>query len=79
MSKKFKFRLNRKAVGDLLKSDEMKTVVDEYATAIKNRCGEGYENDSYKGKTRVNAMVYADTPQAKRDNIKNNTILKAVQ
>jgi hypothetical protein len=32
----------------------------------------------YYGKNRVNVEVYAETFQAKRDNLKNNSILKAV-
>lgn len=73
------FKLNYAGVGQLLKSTEMQHVLEEKATAIKNRCGDGYEQDIYVGKTRANAMVYAETFEAKRDNMKNNTILKAVR
>lgn len=76
---KVKFELNRKGVADLMKSSEMQSVLKEYATNIKNRCGDGYEQDIYVGKNRANAMVSATTYQAKRDNMKNNTILKAVR
>lgn len=73
------FKLNYAGVGQLLKSTEMQKVLEEKATAVKNRCGDGYEQDIYVGKTRANAMVYAETFEAKRDNMKNNTILKAVR
>lgn len=73
------FKLNYAGIGQLLKSAEMQKVLEEKATAIKNRCGDGYEQDIYVGKTRANAMVYAETFEAKRDNMKNNTILKAVR
>lgn len=76
---KLKFKLNRKGVAELMKSEEMQEVLREYATNIKNRCGEGYEQDMYIGKNRANAMVSAITYQAKSDNLKNNTILKAVR
>lgn len=76
---KLKFKLNRKGVAELMKSKEMQEVLREYATNIKNRCGEGYEQDMYIGKNRANAMVSAITYQAKSDNLKNNTILKAVR
>lgn len=62
-----------------MKSEEMQEVLREYATNIKNRCGEGYEQDMHIGKNRANAMVSAATQQAKSDNLKNNTILKAVR
>jgi len=73
------FKLNYKGVGELMKSEAMQTVLNEYATSIKNRCGDGYEQDIYIGKTRANAMVSATTYQAKKDNLENNTLLKAVR
>lgn len=76
---KMKFKLNSDGVRELLKSQEMQSVLNEKATGIKNRCGEGYTQDVYVGKNRANAMVKAGTYQAKRDNLKNNTILKAVR
>lgn len=76
---KMQFKLNRKGVAELMKSQEMQTVLREYATGIKNRCGDGYEQDIHVGKNRANAMVSAATYQAKSDNLKNNTILKAVR
>lgn len=74
-----KFTLNRKGVADLMKSPQMQEVLKGYATGIKNRCGDGYEQDMHVGKNRANAMVSATTYQAKADNLKNNTILKAVR
>ena len=73
------FKLDYKGVGELLKSEAMQTVLNEYATNIRNRCGNGYEQDIYVGKSRANAMVKATTYQAKRDNLENNTLLKAVR
>lgn len=74
-----KFKLNRKGVSELMKSAEMQEVLKDYATGIRNRCGEGYEQDIRVGKNRANAMVSASTYQAKADNLRNNTILKAVR
>lgn len=76
---KNKFKLDYKGVGELLKSEAMQTVVNEYATNIRNRCGDGYEQDVRVGKKRAIAMVKATTYQAKSDNLKNNTLLKAVR
>lgn len=76
---KNKFKLNYSGVGQLLKSAEMQQVLEEKATAIRNRVGDGYKQDTYVGKTRANAMVYADSYKAKRENMKNNTLLKAVR
>lgn len=74
-----KIKLNRKSIAELMKSEEMQTVLNEYATKIRNRCGDGYEQDMYVGRNRSNAKVSAATYQAKADNLRNNTILKAVK
>lgn len=76
---RMKFKLNRKGIADLMKSDEMQAILNEKATAIRNRCGDGYEQDVYVGKNRANAMVSAESVKAKKDNLKNNTLLKAVR
>ena len=72
-------KLNSAGVRQLLKSEEMKNICAEHASNILQKAGDGYEMDTYTGKNRVNAMVMATTPQAMRDNMKNNTLLKAVR
>lgn len=79
MSNKNKFVLNSAGVRALLRSDEMQEVLAERARAVQQRCGPGYESDTYVGKNRANAMVWAETHRAKRDNAKNNTLLKGVR
>ena len=76
---KLKIKLNSAGVQSLLKSSEMQNVLSGHATAIRQRAGDGYEQDVYVGKTRANAMVKATSFKAKRDNMKNNTLLKAVR
>ena len=76
---KAKFILNQSGVRSLLKSDEMAAVCSRYAKDIATRAGEGYTSDVYVGRTRVNAGVKADSIRAKRDNKKNNTLLKAMR
>lgn len=74
-----RIELNSDGVKQLLKSSEMMAICSEQARNIRNRCGDGYATDTCTGKNRVNAMVYADTPQAKKDNSAHNTILKAMK
>ena len=74
----FVFRLNLKGVAELMKSQEMQDILKEHATTIKDRAGDGYEQDIYIGKNRANAMVKAETFKARKDNSKNNTLSKAV-
>lgn len=75
----FKFELNRAGVRELLKGGEMKNIVEGYASEIRGRAGPDYEQDSYVGKTRVNAMVYPGSPEAYYRNLKHNTLLKAIR
>ena len=72
-------KLNSAGVKQLLKSEEMKNICAEHASNIIQKVGDGYEMDTYTGQNRVNAMVRATTPQAMRNNMKNNTLLKAVR
>ena len=72
-----RFELDRAGVRELMKSPEAMAVCKEYASAVRNRAGDGYEVDTYLGKTRANASVYAATYEARRDNYENNTLLKA--
>ena len=71
--------LNSAGVRELLNSSEMEELCGQLGAQICGRCGEGYATDHRKGKTRANSMVWADTYQAKADNMENNTILKALK
>lgn len=74
----FKFVLNREGVRDLLRSKEMMDICSDYANSALGRLGSGYEVTTHTGQNRVNAQVAAETFAAKRENLKSNTILKAV-
>ena len=74
-----KFELNRSGVRELLRSQKMADVCEEYARGIQQRAGAGYEVSVYQGAKRVNASVYAATEEARQDNLENNTLLKAVK
>lgn len=73
-----RIKLKRRGVRALLRSEEMKSICEDVAGGVLDRCGSGYAMDAHVGKTRVNAMVYVDSPKASRDNLKNNTLAKAV-
>ena len=73
----FKFVLDTKGVGELLKSAEMRQVIEEYANEVRNRAGDGYEMQTHFSEQRVIANVYTATEEAILDNLENNTLLKA--
>ncbi len=76
---KIRFELDSAGVRELLRSESAKQVCAEIASQVLGRCGDGYETDTYTGKNRVNAMVWASTSQARKDNSDNNTLLKALR
>lgn len=80
MAQKIKIELNRNAIRQqLLKSPEIQDICKEHADNIANRCGDGYKSTEYMESTRIVAKVYTDSFRAMHDNMKNNTLLKAVK
>lgn len=76
---KIEFELNLAGVSELMKSSEMQAVLNEKASAIVGRCGDGFEQDIYVGRKRANAKVWPETYRAKGRNKRDNTLLKAVR
>ena len=74
-----RIELNRTGVKELLRSEEMKNICEDYATAALSRLGPGYEVTTMTGKNRVNAEIKAVSYKAKKDNMENNSILKALR
>ena len=79
MANKVKVELNKEGVRELLQSPEMMKVCNDYAKAAVNRLGKGYEVTTQVGRNRVNAEVAAVTAKARKENMENNSILKAIR
>ena len=75
---KTRIEINYAGVGQLLRSDETKSFIQQIASSKASALGSGYSSDTYQAGTRVIASVYTDTPEAARENMKNNTLLKVV-
>ena len=76
---KVKFKLNLAGLNDLMKSGEMQAVLNSAASQIASAAGDGYEVESAHPISFVwIAAVHAKTPEARRDNNENNTLLKAL-
>ncbi len=67
------------AVRDMLRSSEMMAICEERANNAVGKLGAGYSVTTMTGKNRVNASVFAETYQAKKENMENNSILKALR
>ena len=76
---KARITLNKAGVRALLQSEEMMTMLRDRADSAAKMCGDGYESGSYVMPTRAVARVSAVTVKARLDNLKNNTILKALK
>ena len=74
-----KVSLNRAGVRELLKSQEMMRLCTDLANERAARAGAGYGVNTRVGANRVNAEIRAETFEAYRDNLKNNTLLKVLQ
>lgn len=66
------FVLNRKTVGQLLKSEEISQACQTAAQQLATQAGVGYK--PLMMQTRV--IVVSDTEEAEQDNLNNNTLLK---
>jgi hypothetical protein len=73
-----RFVLDYQGVGELLKSDQMRAVMEAYAQEIKNRAGDGFGSRTHVTEQRVIVNIFAETQEAYLDNLENNTLLKAV-
>lgn len=75
---KGELKLRSDGIREMLKSDELKNYCKNQAEIVASKAGTGYGVSTYTGKTRVNASVRAVTNEAYKDNLENNTLMKAV-
>lgn len=76
-----KFVLNRKGVAELLKSEEMATVIREASDKVLGNAGgaaAGYSSN-VQIHHRAVGRVYVLNEQGQKDNNENNTLLKALR
>jgi len=74
-----KFEPNIAGITELRKSAEMKAVLNHYASVISSTAGAGYETVEIMSGDRAKVFVVADTAEARKDNLENNTLLKALR
>ena len=76
---KVQIQLNRQGVRSLLRSKKMQAVLKAKADDMAQACGDGYRSGLFFVPNRAVARVSAVTMEARLDNLKNNTILKALK
>lgn len=78
--KVLKVELNRSEVSkQILKGEGTVNLCQRLAKDMQSRAGDGYETSTFKGRNRVNVSVGAGTKEAYKDNMENNTLLKAMR
>ena len=75
---KLTVKLNSQGVRELLKSQAIADACREQADAVARRAGEGYSVEQRDYPERTGYVVSAETDEARSDNLKNNTLLKAL-
>ena len=70
--------LNSEGIRQYLHTPELLDLLKGYADEAAAQLGEGYEAETYHASSRNIASVYTDTDEARRKNLENNSILKAV-
>lgn len=78
MSERIRFKLNLAGLNEIMKSGEMQNVLNSAAEQIAGAAGDGYEAETAHPISFVAiASVRAASFKARRDNNKNNTLLKS--
>ena len=72
-------KLSYSGIGSLLRGEEMKQLVTDYAAGVIQRAGGDYDYRVHNTGQRQAANVYPTTRAASLDNLENNTLLKAVR
>ena len=76
---RLKIKLNSAGVRELLKSQEIRNVVETEAAKKARQAGEGYSSEIHVGQKRLYANIFPETRKAVRDNFENNTLEKVIR
>lgn len=79
---KMKIELDSQAISQLLKTEEVRQIIEDKANEVCNRAqseGLEYGTDTRIGPHRAVARVYPNSIHAYYSNLKHNTLLKALK
>ncbi len=76
---KVRIELNSAGIREMLRSAEMQALMGEKAAEVAGRAGDGYASDTYLTGGRAVASAFAESSEAIRDNLDNNTLLRSLQ
>ncbi len=79
MSKKVKIELNSDGIIAMMNSTEMQTELWMYAERVASNAGIATNITVQPGKTRASARVATGSKEAYKENMTNNTLLRALR
>lgn len=56
----------------------MVALLSDISSTVRNNAGTGYDSEVKTHKRRAVGYIWADNFKARKDNLKNNTLLKAL-
>lgn len=75
---KTKFELNLPGLNELMKSDEMVSILEEAGAAVAEAAGADYGHRVHQASFVAICNVYPDSQEAAHENYEENTLLKAL-
>jgi hypothetical protein len=72
------FKYSRAGFNELRRSPEMLSACQEIASQVMGRAGKGYGTGTRMYRSRCAVAIFPVTQDGVRDNLKNNTLLKAL-
>lgn len=72
------FELNLPGLNELMKSQEMQAVLTQAGNAVASAAGGDYGVRTHVASFVAIANVYPDSAKAAKDNMENNTLVKAL-
>ena len=70
--------LSYEGIGQLLRGEEMKALMERFGAETAGRAGEGYDYRVHNTGQRQAVNIFPNTREAAKDNLKNNTLLKSL-
>ena len=78
MSKSVDFQPNSPGIREFLRSEPVRALTQRCGEAVAARAGGNYETQTVMLDKKYIAVVRPADEKARRDNLKNNTLLKAI-
>lgn len=75
---KIRVELNLAGINAMMKSEGVVSVLQAAGNAVASAAGPGYESSTHQASYVAIANVWANDKKSRKDNLDNNTLLKAV-